>query len=58
VVNKALRELTITVESPSVIVIGGPGSSLMEHGKGEWRGFGAERTVKVSKSAGGKTAEK
>ncbi len=48
----------MTVEYPSVIVVGGPGNSLMEHGKGEWRGFEAERTVKVSKSAGGKTAEK
>ncbi len=46
--NKALRELAMIGEYPSVIMIGGPGNSLMEHGVGEWRGFGPERTVKVS----------
>jgi hypothetical protein len=58
VVNKAPRELAMIGEYPSVIVIRRPGNSLMEHGVGEWRGFGPERTVKVSKSAGGRTAEK
>jgi hypothetical protein len=57
-VNKALRELAVIGEYPSVIVVGGPGNSLMEHGDGDWRGFGPERTVKVSKNTGGKTAEK
>jgi hypothetical protein len=58
VVNKALRELAVIGEYPSAIVVGGPGNSLMEHGEGDWRGFGPERTVKVSKNTGGRTAEK
>jgi hypothetical protein len=57
-VNKALRELAVIGEYPTSIVIGGPGNSLMEHGVGDWRGFGPERTVKVRQSTGGKVVER
>jgi hypothetical protein len=57
-VNKALRELEVIGEYPTSIVIGGPGNSLMEHGIGDWRGFGPERTVKVRQSTGGKVVER
>jgi hypothetical protein len=57
-VNKALRELAVIGEYPTSIVIGGPGNSLMEHGAGDWRGFGPERTVKVRQSTGGKVVER
>jgi hypothetical protein len=56
-VNKALRELAVIGEYQTSIVIGGPGNSLMEHGVGDWRGYGPERTVKVSQSSGGKVVE-
>ncbi len=56
-VNKALRELAVIGEYPTNIVVGGPGNSLMEHGVGDWKGFGPERTVKVSQSSGGKVVE-
>ncbi len=57
-VNKALRELAVIGEYPTSIVIGGPGNSLMEHGVRDWRGYGPERTVKVSQSSGGKVVER
>jgi hypothetical protein len=57
-VNKALSELAVIGEYPTVIVVGGPGNSLMEHGTGGVRGFGPERTVKVSQCAGGRVLER
>ncbi len=56
--NKALSELAVIIEYPMSIVVGGPGNSLMEHGVGDWRRFGPERTVKVSQSTGGKVVER
>jgi hypothetical protein len=53
-VNKALAELAVLEGYPEVLVFGGPGNSLMEHGTGENRGFGPERTVKVVNGKGGK----
>jgi hypothetical protein len=57
-VNKALRELAQIEEYPTSIVVSGPSNSLMEHGVGEWRGFGPERTVKVRHISGGKVVER
>jgi hypothetical protein len=57
-VNKALRELAVIEDYPTSIVIGGPGNSLMEHGVGDGRGFGPERTVKVRQSTVGKVVER
>jgi hypothetical protein len=51
-VNKALTELATLEGYPGVIVIGGPGNSVMRHGSGEDRGFAPERTVKVRKTGG------
>jgi hypothetical protein len=53
-VNKALSELAVLDGYPEVLVFGGPGNSLMEHGTGENRGFGPERTVRVVNGKGGK----
>ncbi len=53
-VNKALSELAVLEGYPEVLVFGGPGNSLVEHGTGESRGFGPERTVKVVNGKGGK----
>jgi hypothetical protein len=57
-VNKALRELALIEEYPTSIVVSGPSNSLMEHGIGNWRGFGPERTVKVRHISGGKVVER
>jgi hypothetical protein len=51
-VNKALEELARMDGYPSVIVVGGPGNSIMRHGTGDNRGFAPERTVKVRKVEG------
>jgi hypothetical protein len=57
-VNKALRELAQIEEYPTCIVVSGPTNSLMEHGTGDLRGFGPERTVKVRQISGVKAVEK
>ncbi len=35
------------------VIIGGPGTSLFRHGRGEDKGFCPERTVKVERSGSG-----
>jgi hypothetical protein len=57
-VNEALKELAAIGDYPTCIVIGGPGSSLMEHGEPDGRGFGPERTVKVSHCSEGAVVER
>jgi hypothetical protein len=57
-VNKALSELAVIGDYPTSIVVGGPGNSLMEHGVDGGRGFGPERTVKVSQCSRGKVVER
>jgi hypothetical protein len=57
-VNKALSELAVIGDYPTSIVVGGPGNSLMEHGVDGRRGFGPERTVKVSQCSGGSVVER
>jgi hypothetical protein len=52
-VDQALSELAIMETYPDVIVIGGPGNSLMVHGGAEVRGFDPERTVRMRKSETG-----
>ncbi len=51
-VNKALSELAVLEGYPEVIVFGGPGNSLVEHGTGEDRGFGPEGAVRVVNGKG------
>jgi hypothetical protein len=51
-VNKSLQELALMEGYPNTIVVGGPGNSMMVHGKGEDRGFGPEMTVKVRELEG------
>jgi hypothetical protein len=51
-VNKALSELATLEGYPGIIVVGGPGNSVMRHGTGDDRGFAPERTVKVRKAGG------
>jgi hypothetical protein len=53
-VDKALAELAVLEGYPEFIVVGGPGNSIMEHGTGENRGFGPERTVKVKDTRDGR----
>jgi hypothetical protein len=57
-VNKALRELAVIGDYPTSIVVGGPGNSLMEHGVDDGRGFGPERTFKVSQCSEGAVVER
>jgi hypothetical protein len=57
-VNEALRELAVIGDYPTCIVIGGPGNSLMEHGEVDGRGFGPERTLKVSQCSEGAVVER
>jgi hypothetical protein len=52
-VDQALSELAIMETYPDVIVIGGPGNSLMVHGGDEVRGFDPERTVRMRKNVTG-----
>jgi hypothetical protein len=56
-VDQALSELAIMETYPDVIVIGGPGNSLMVHGGGEVRGFDPERTVRMRKNETGELWE-
>jgi hypothetical protein len=51
-VNKALSELAPLEGYPGIIMVGGPGNSVMLHGAGDSRGFTPERTVKVRKTGG------
>jgi hypothetical protein len=53
-VDKALAELAVLEGYPDFIVVGGPGNSIMEHGTGEHRGFGPERTVRVKDTRDGR----
>jgi hypothetical protein len=57
-VNEALRELAVIGDYPTCVVIGGPGNSLMEHGEVDGRGFGPERTLKVSQCSEGAVVER
>jgi hypothetical protein len=54
-VDQALSELAVMETYPDVIVIGGPGNSLMVHGGAEVRGFNLERTVRMRKSENGQS---
>jgi hypothetical protein len=54
-VDQALAELAVLETYPDAFVIGGPGNSLMMHGKPEVRGFNPERTVRMRKSENGQS---
>ncbi len=51
-VNKALSELARLEGYPGIVVVGGPGNSVMRHGAGDSRGFAPEWTIKVRKTGG------
>ncbi len=53
-VNKALAELAVLEGYPEIIIVGGPGNSIMEHGSKGNRGFGPERTVRISDTSDGR----
>ncbi len=48
-VDQALSELAVIETYPDAFVIGGPGNSLMVHGRPEVRGFNPERTERVQR---------
>ncbi len=52
-VDQALAELAVLETYPDAFVIGGPGNSLMVHGRPEVRGFNPERTVRMRKGENG-----
>jgi hypothetical protein len=49
-VGKARAELVVMESYPEAIVVGGPGNSLISHGKPDSRGLKPERTVRVKRA--------